>query len=97
MQDLIVDSKIDMTKFAHSLVSNGLLQWSGRSAIPYVGDDVTPSFSPRKWEGGRVIGYFHQDGYLGLIIRVRDGYTQEYKDLNPSLETRLFGAEVKPL
>lgn len=95
MQDLIVDSKIDLTKFVNALVSNGLLQWSGRGAIPYLGDDVAPSFTPRKWEGGRVVGYFHQDGYLGLVVRVREGYTQEYKDANPSLTARLFGAEVK--
>lgn len=96
MQDLIVDSKIDLTKFVDALVSNGLLQWSG-SAIPHLGDDVTPAFTPKKWEEGRVVGYFHQDGYLGLVIRVREGYTQEYKEANPSLTARLFGAEVKPL
>ena len=61
-----------------------------------VGDDVEPAYRPRKWDGARVIGYFHQDGYLGVVLKVREGYTKEYKENNPSLITRLFGAEIRP-
>lgn len=74
--------------------------WSGGD-IPAIGDDVAPSFSPSPWEEGRVIGYFLQDGYVGVVVRPRVAVQKWWVDQKdrrgePKLSF-LFGSEIKYL
>lgn len=77
------------------VLEDGFLQWSGKCPVPHLGDKVSPGYFPAPFESGEVVGYFQEDGFLGVHVRPSLGVEKWWKDQNPQNIASLFGAEIR--
>ena len=69
------------------------VKWSGKGAIPAVGDTVNVRLN--SIGEGCVTGYFVQDGYVGVKVKIFNP-PEWMKCNNPEGEDSfIFGAEIK--
>ena len=72
------------------------LKWSG-DFIPMIGDRIYVSVNSIGY--GKVVGYFQEDGYLGVEVKLEDPPEWWIRNQEEFKNTRMlcyvFGAEIK--
>ena len=71
--------------------------WSGKDTPPAIGNRVSVQFW-NTWQPAKVLGYFREDGWLGITVALESA-PKEYLKRNKRLpeKAHAFGLEVRPI
>ncbi len=69
-------------------------KWSGKSFVPLLGQNVTIHMN--SIGAGKVQGYFHLDGWLGVLVNVPNLPEWYCKGQSPKPHPHVYGRELEP-
>lgn len=70
------------------------VKWSGKSFVPLLGQNVTIHMN--SIGAGKVQGYFHLDGWLGVLVDVPNLPDWYCRGQNPKPLPHVYGRELEP-
>lgn len=73
----------------------GGLIWAGKVAPPAIGEKINVNMN--SLGNGDVVGYFSQEGYLGLRVKLDSPPEWYVKQNKGNVVGHIFGPEFKPL
>jgi len=75
--------------------AEGVLVWASKEPPPAIGSVVRVSMN--NLGNGEVLGYFSEEKYLGLLVKLSDPPEWHRKQNNGNPVGHIFGPEWKPL
>lgn len=78
-----------------SITTAGVANWFNSAPPPPIGACVLATFN--RLGAGSVVGYFVEDDFLGLLVRLEDPPAWHVKQNGRDRKAHLFGTEFTPL